>query len=65
MTQPPRTISAGAAARKWGVSRQRVGQWLLKNRIPGAVKIETPWGTICWKIPAKAKRPADDRHKTA
>lgn len=49
-------ITAGEAAKKWGVSPRAVNYLLTADRVPGAVKKEK-----FWLIPAGAERPADGR----
>ncbi len=53
----PQQLTPAAAAKRWGVSRQRVMQWLADGRIPGAEPHADPFGRIAWTIPAAAKRP--------
>lgn len=46
-------MTVAEAAKKWGCSTERVGQWLREpGRIPGAIKPARDW-----LIPAGAKRP--------
>lgn len=49
-------ITAGEAAKKWGVSGRSITYHLIAGRIPGAVKK----GKL-WLIPADAQRPANKR----
>lgn len=49
-------ISPTTAAKKWGVSRQRVHRWLSEGRIPGAIPREILGKTV-WHVPKNAKRP--------
>lgn len=49
-------ITAGEAAKKWGVSGRSITYHLKAGRIPGAVKM----GRL-WLIPSNAERPSDKR----
>ena len=51
-------ISAGEAAKKWGISERRVQKLCEENRISGVVKFSR-----MWLIPKDAKKPVDNRMK--
>ena len=52
-------LSSKQAAKKWGVSVQRVQLILKQGRVPGAFLIGNSW-----VIPADAEKPKDQRIKS-
>lgn len=52
----PVYLSLTGAARRWGVSRERVRQWAEAERIPGAARV-TGDRRDSWIIPVDAVRP--------
>ena len=52
-------LSLGEAAKQWGVSERRIGQYCTQGRIPGAKK-----EGISWVIPADAQKPEDLRRRS-
>jgi hypothetical protein len=52
-------LSSKQAAKKWGVSVQRVQLILKQGRVPGAFLIGNSW-----VIPANAEKPKDQRIKS-
>lgn len=51
-------LTPAKIAKKWGVSRVRVSQYLQDGRIPGAICETIGPDEVRWKIPADAKKPA-------
>lgn len=52
-------LSIRQTAEKWGLSKRRVQVLCAKDRIPGAIRIDSTW-----VIPADAEKPADARIKS-
>jgi hypothetical protein len=50
-------LTPAKIAKKWGVSRARVSQYLQDGRIPGAICIPIGPDETRWKIPADAEKP--------
>ena len=51
-------LTPAKIAKKWGVSRARVSQYLQDGRIPGAVCTTIGPDEVRWQIPENAKKPA-------
>lgn len=51
-------ITAGQAAKKWGVSQRRVQVLCAEGRISGVFKLGEAWA-----IPSEASKPCDSRIK--
>ena len=51
-------ISAGEAAKKWGISERRIQKLCEENRIPGVAKF-----SYMWLIPKDAEKPVDGRKR--
>lgn len=52
-------LSIRQTAEKWGLSKRRVQVLCAKERIPGAIRVDSTW-----VIPADAVKPADARIKS-
>lgn len=53
-----RMMSIKEIAQRWGISERRINELCRNGRIPGAMKEGK-----CWKIPASAEKPMDQREK--
>jgi predicted transcriptional regulator len=50
-------LTPAKIAKKWGVSRARVSQYLQDGRIPGAICTTIGPDETRWKIPSDATKP--------